>query len=139
LKLQREESIHTTNRQELLGRRHATNTSSTPENPYDSINRTASDMTREQGMQREGDVLSRAGHQIDEFIEHGRMVLGDLGEQGDILKSAQKSIYSVANTLGVSNETIRLVERRALQDKWVFYGGIFVMLVCFYYILKWFG
>lgn len=143
LKLQREESVYNSGRAELLERRHLHGAhgsgegegpggSQTPENPY-------SDFTRAEGLSREQDKLSRAGAQLDEFLERGRMVLGDLTEQKDILKSTQRRIYSVANTLGVSNETIRMVERRAKQDKRIFYGGILVMLVSFYYILKWFG
>lgn len=96
-------------------------------------------MSRNDGLARERDTLGRAGAQLDEFLERGKLVLGDLGEQRELLKSTQRKIYSVANTLGISNDTIRMVERRATQDKRIFYGGIFVMLVCFYYILKWFG
>jgi hypothetical protein len=32
----------------------------------------------------------------------------------------------VANTLGVSGDTIRMVERRARQDKWIFWAGVVV-------------
>lgn len=88
---------------------------------------------------RERDTLGRAGAQLDEFLERGKLVLGDLGEQRELLKSTQRRIYSVANTLGISNDTIRMVERRATQDKRIFYGGIAFMLFCFYYILNWFG
>lgn len=135
--------MYNSGRAELLERRHlhgahsesenmGSNGSQAPENPY-------SDYTRAEGLTREQDKLSRAGAQLDEFLERGRLVLGDLTEQKDLLKSTQRKIYSVANTLGVSNETIRMVERRARQDKRIFYGGVLVMLVSFYYILKWFG
>lgn len=140
LKLQREESQLNASRQELFGRR--THQSTDVENPYSSGNtpvNTYADTSREQGLARESDVLGRAGHQLDEFLERGRLVLGDLSDQREMLRSTQKAIYGVANTLGVSSETIRLVERRAFQDKWVFYGGVVFMVVCFYYILKWFG
>jgi Golgi SNAP receptor complex protein 2 len=43
-----------------------------------------------------------------------------------MLKGTQRRLYSVANTLGVSGETIRMVERRARQDKWVFGVGVVV-------------
>jgi hypothetical protein len=51
-------------------------------------------------------------------------VLGNLGAQKDMLKNTQRKLYSVANTLGVSGDTIRMVERRAKQDKWIFWGGV---------------
>lgn len=152
LKLQREESVYNSNRSELLERRTAhhhhqgDSGTGTPENPYgDSSNVNSSgrpqytNIPRQEGLTRERDALGRAGAQLDEFLERGKMVLGDLGEQREMLKGAQRRIYSVANTLGVSTDTIRLVERRATEDKRIFYGGIVVMLVCFYYILRWFG
>jgi len=38
--------------------------------------------------------------------------LQNLGEQKAMLKNTQRKLYSVANTLGVSRDTIRMVERR---------------------------
>ena len=67
--------------------------------------------------------MSSTNAQLDEYLERGRAVLGDLGHQREILKGTQKKLYSVANTLGVSGDTIRMVERRAKQDKWIFYVG----------------
>jgi golgi SNAP receptor complex member 2 len=76
------------------------------------------------------DSLSAPGKaQIDEYLDRGRAVLGDLGQQREILKGTQKKLYSVANTLGVSGDTIRMVERRAKQDKWIFWGGVVVFFL----------
>lgn len=54
--------------------------------------------------------------------------MGDLGQQREILKGTQKRLYDVATTLGVSGDTIRMVERRAKQDKWIFWGGVAVFI-----------
>lgn len=51
-------------------------------------------------------------------------MLGDLGHQREMLKGTQRRLYSVANTMGISGDTIRMVERRAKQDKWIFWGGV---------------
>jgi Golgi SNAP receptor complex protein 2 len=144
LKLQREESVNAAKRDELFSRRGhhsgANAESSVPENPYLNGNSaTFSSMSRAEGLERESNVLGRAGQQLDEFIAGAQSVLQDLGEQREFLRSTQRAIYSVGNTLGLSNETIRMVERRALQDKWIFYAGVIVMFVSFYYILKWFS
>ncbi|KAL9580266.1 MAG: hypothetical protein Q9212_004595 [Teloschistes hypoglaucus] len=61
--------------------------------------------------------MSSTNAALDEYLERGRAVLGDLGQQKDILKGTQRRLYNVANTLGVSGETIRMVERRAKQDR----------------------
>ncbi|KAL8900312.1 MAG: hypothetical protein Q9192_001135 [Flavoplaca navasiana] len=133
-------------RTELLGRRpHHT---STPENPYAQQSLPSSsplfstttqrnpqqssqlgfgagpnDYTRETHALREQSFMSSTNTALDEYLERGRAVLGDLGQQKEILKGTQKRLYSVANTLGVSGETIRMVERRAKQDKWIFWVG----------------
>ncbi len=72
--------------------------------------------------------MSQTNAQLDEFLDRGRAVLGDLGQQREMLKGTQRRLYSVANTLGVSGDTIRMVERRARQDKWVFGGGVVVFV-----------
>ena len=146
LKKEREGAVAANNRNELLGRRphHA----ATPENPYAhassqstfapahrntqdglSFGAGPSNFTREDHALREQNFFSTANAQLDEFLDRGRAVLGDLGQQREILKGTQKRLYSVANTLGVSGDTIRMVERRAMQDKWIFWGGVIVFFL----------
>jgi hypothetical protein len=63
-------------------------------------------------------------------------VLGDLGHQREILKGTQRRLYGVANTLGISGDTIRMVERRAKQDKWIFGVGVLVFFVFCWLVLR---
>ena len=135
-----------TNRNELLGRRpHHT---ATPENPYAqsslpqssafapsssrsglSFGASPADYNRETHALREQSFLASTNTQIDEFLDRGRAVLADLGQQREVLKGTQRRLYSVANTLGVSGDTIRRVERRARQDKWIFWGGVLLFFL----------
>ena len=94
------------------------------------------DYTREQHAFREQSFMSQTNSQLDEFLDRGRAVLGDLGQQREILKGTQKRLYGVANTLGISGDTIRMVERRAKQDKWIFWGGVVVFFVFCYLVLR---
>lgn len=150
---------HVVARGELLGRRG--HSSATPENPYANTTSTAAATTRiassslfapsggpagaghsmsqEDYAFRERDFMARTNDQLDEFLDRGREVLADLGGQRQMLKNTQRKLYSVANTLGVSRDTIRMIERRAMQDKWVFYGGIVVFFVFCYFVLRWLG
>ena len=140
------------NRNELLGRRpHATHT---PENPYADTTQLAAanspfrpngasalgaspqDATRESHAFREQSFAQQANAQLDEFLERGRNVLGDLGQQREMLKGTQKKLYSVGNTLGISGDTIRMVERRAKQDKWIFWGGVVVFVGFVWLVLR---
>lgn len=135
LKARREESIAAQQRNQLFHRpQHQSDAYAQSENPFAAA--PAQGIDRGAGMAREGDVIQRAGQQLDEFIEMSRNALSDLGEQNELLRKTGQSMRKVANTLGISNETIRKVERRAKEDKLVFYGGAITMLVAFYFIVK---
>lgn len=90
-------------------------------------------------MLRENAFFNQASNQLDEFLDRGRAVLGDLGDQREMLKGTQRRLYSVANTLGISGDTIRMVERRAMQDKWIFFGGVFVFFLFCYLVIHFLG
>ncbi|KAG0632947.1 hypothetical protein HOY80DRAFT_1019185 [Tuber brumale] len=152
LKGEREDAEHTVARGELLGRRG--HSSATPENPYANTTHTRNissqhspfapaggvaqthTMSQEDHAFRERDFMSRTNDQLDDFLDRGRAVLADLGEQRQMLKNTQRKLYNVANTLGVSKDTIRMIERRAMQDKWIFYGGIAVFFLFCYLVLR---
>ncbi|PKS06002.1 hypothetical protein jhhlp_007835 [Lomentospora prolificans] len=153
---EREEVAQQTNRSELLGRRGFVN--ATPENPYAHVSSTSTtsafgdaasarrhpgggpgsqltfgsgDELRESHALREQNFFSNTNSALDDYIARGQAVLGDLGQQKEMLKNTQKRLYSVANTLGVSGDTIKMIERRAREDKWIFAaGGIVFFLFC---------
>lgn len=152
LKAKREETQTTINRTELLGRRphHA----STPENPYSNANAASNssspwapsgqqslqmgsgDVSREAHAMREQNFFANTHSALDEYLARGQAVLGDLGQQREIMKGTQKRLYSVANTLGISGDTIRMVERRAKQDRWIFGAGVIIFFVFCWLVLK---
>ncbi|KAK0670102.1 putative v-SNARE protein Bos1 [Cercophora samala] len=148
LKKEREERVYANNRGELLGRRPFA--AQTPENPYASaavsgvqttsgygharthstvesgsgLGMGSGDVTRESHALREQAFFQQTNSALDDYIARGQAVLGDLGQQREILKNTQRRLYSVGNTLGISGDTIRMIERRAKQDKWIFWGGV---------------
>lgn len=145
IKTTRDTIAHNQNRNELLGRRPYT--TSTPENPYANATTSgstsyggyghartttssgglgmgSSSVTAEEHVLREQNSLSNASATLDEYISHGQAVLNNLEIQKGNLKNVQKRVYSVANTLGLSGNTIRMVERRAREDKWIFWAGV---------------
>lgn len=46
-----------------------------------------------------------------------------------MLTEIDNRLYSVGNTLGVSGDTIRMIERRAREDKWIFWAGVVVFVL----------
>ncbi|KAH8688343.1 hypothetical protein BGZ61DRAFT_41517 [Ilyonectria robusta] len=154
LKKTREDALHQSNRAELLGRRPY---NATPENPYANATTTTTthstfqprhqpqangpltmgsgEEAREAHAFREQNFFSTTNQALDEYIARGQAVLGDLGQQREMLKGTQKRLYNVANTLGVSGDTIRMVERRAREDKWIFFAGVIVFFLFCWLVL----
>jgi Golgi SNAP receptor complex protein 2 len=156
LKAARDDAVQTQNRAELLGRRPFV--TSTPENPYNNTSSASAsssgygitaggmgharnssgsggDISREAHVMREHNFFASTNSALDEYIARGQAVLGDLGNQRETLKGAQKRLYDVAGTLGLSGNTIRMIERRAKQDKWIFWGGVIVFFLFCWLVL----
>ncbi|KAG5914125.1 hypothetical protein E4U42_000670 [Claviceps africana] len=156
LKHARDDAQHQADRTELLGRRPY---NATPENPYANplpggtqsafqlrqpaqaggggypLTTGSAEERREAHAFREQDFFANTHSALDEYIARGQAVLGDLGQQREMLKNTQKRLYSVGNTLGISGDTIRMVERRARQDKWLFFGGVVVFFAFCWLVL----
>lgn len=93
------------------------------------------DATREGHALREQQFFANTHSALDDYIARGQAVLGDLGQQREMLKSTQRRLYSVGNTLGISGDTIRMIERRAKQDKWIFGAGVVVFFLFCWLVL----
>ncbi|KAI9336253.1 hypothetical protein BD770DRAFT_401780 [Pilaira anomala] len=103
-----------------------------PEHPYQPLSRDEFAM-REQSFARNTDS------QLDEFIGQAQNLLENLTDQHSILKKTQKKILDTANHLGLSQNTIRYIERRSAQDKWIFYGGMIITVLILWAIVHFIG
>ena len=112
------------------------------QNPYSAyrspyaLDAGSGDDERESHALREQSFFGGTNQTLDEYIERGRAVLGDLSDQREMLKGTQRKLYGVANTLGISGDTIRMVVRRAKQDKWIFWGGVLVFVGFVYLVFR---
>jgi len=68
--------------------------------------------------------LNRTNRYMDDLLAQGSATIQNLREQRSTLKGVQKKILDVANTLGMSNTVIRLIERRGQGDKYILIGGM---------------
>lgn len=59
----------------------------------------------------------------------GYSILDNLREQKSKLKGAHRRLMDLGNTLGLSNTTIRLIERRVREDKYILFGGMIITLI----------
>mmetsp|Transcript_33551 Transcript_33551/g.76704 ORF Transcript_33551/g.76704 Transcript_33551/m.76704 type:complete len:99 (-) Transcript_33551:121-417(-) len=74
----------------------------------------------------EGQALKRSARAFDELETSGLAMLAQLAGQRDRLKSAQRKLLDVMNTLGVSNSLMRFIEKRHFMDSLIVYGGMLI-------------
>uniref|UniRef100_A0A8C6UTM4 Golgi SNAP receptor complex member 2 n=1 Tax=Neogobius melanostomus TaxID=47308 RepID=A0A8C6UTM4_9GOBI len=67
--------------------------------------------------------LNNAHRGMDDLLGSGSSILNGLRDQRGTLKGTHKKMLDVANMLGLSNTVMRLIERRATQDKLIMIGG----------------
>lgn len=144
LKRQREVILHESNKLELLGRRHHSVVAAASDNPYEQQQTSTLQYQQEQqmsyhdGLLNESLSLKRGTQQLDLILEMGQAAFDDIVDQNETLRRLGAKFENSLVTLGVSRTTIKRIEKRARQDKWLFWGSFVLMLVSFYYILKWF-
>ena len=80
--------------------------------------------------------LQNAHRGMDDLLGSGSSILTNLREQKVSLKGAHKKILDIANTLGLSNTVMRLIEKRTYQDKYVLFGGMFITCVIMILVVK---
>ncbi|XP_071516779.1 Golgi SNAP receptor complex member 2 isoform X1 [Panulirus ornatus] len=82
------------------------------------------------------DKLGDANRNVEELLGAGANILQGLRDQGSTLKGAHKRVLDLANTLGLSNTVMRMIERRSTQDKYILFAGMVIVLLCLYFALK---
>ncbi|XP_060111722.1 Golgi SNAP receptor complex member 2 isoform X1 [Heteronotia binoei] len=79
--------------------------------------------------------LQNAHRGMDDLIDSGSSILHGLRDQKMTLKGTQRKILDVANMLGLSNTVMRLIEKRAFQDKYFMLGGMVVTCVVMFLVV----
>lgn len=73
--------------------------------------------------------LQSSNRGVDDLMNTGYSILDNLREQKSKLKGAHRRLMDLGNTLGLSNTTIRLIERRVREDKYILFGGMIITLI----------
>lgn len=83
--------------------------------------------------------LTESHNQLDNLIGHGSSIISGLRDQRVTLKGAHRKVMDIANTLGLSNTVMRLIEKRTDQDKIIMVILMVVCLVFMYLVWKYFS
>nr|CAH7758225.1 unnamed protein product [Callosobruchus chinensis] len=82
--------------------------------------------------------LQNANTGLDEMLHTGVNALDSLRSQRNTLKGAQRRIMDMANTLGLSNHTMKLIEKRAKEDKVILLLGVAITLIVIVLVIIYF-
>lgn len=122
-KKQRRE-LEKSEREHLLSRRFTSNSETSIDIDY-SLQHHNSMMNAHQG--------------VDDMLLTGNSALDNLKSQREKLKGAHKRILDIGNTLGLSNYTMRIIEKRLQEDKYVLVIGmvvtLLILLIFIYYFV----
>uniref|UniRef100_A0A803SYE3 Golgi SNAP receptor complex member 2 n=1 Tax=Anolis carolinensis TaxID=28377 RepID=A0A803SYE3_ANOCA len=80
--------------------------------------------------------LQNAHRGMDDLLGSGNSILQGLRDQRVTLKGTHKKIMDLANMLGLSNTVMRLIEKRAFQDKYFMIGGMLVTCVVMFLVVQ---
>jgi len=78
---------------------------------------------------KENQSLGRSHTVLDDIESAGRNIISSLGSQNETIKKAQRKLWDMANTLGLSRNIIRRIQRRTFVDKLIVYSGMVITLV----------
>lgn len=82
--------------------------------------------------------MLNANRGVDDMLMSGHSTLDNLKSQRDKLKGVGKRILDIGNTLGLSNHTMRVIEKRISEDKYVLYVGMAVTLLIIFIFIYYF-
>lgn len=78
------------------------------------------------------DRMKNAHRGVDDLLGNAESVLEALRSQSLNLKGIRKAVTSIGQTLGLSNTTLSMIERRVSEDKTIFIIGVVFCLVFMY-------
>ncbi|XP_056608693.1 Golgi SNAP receptor complex member 2-like [Triplophysa dalaica] len=80
--------------------------------------------------------LYNAHRGVDDLLGSGSSILNGLRDQRSTLKGTHKKMLDVANMLGLSNTVMRLIEKRATQDKFIMIAGMLATCLVMFLVVK---
>lgn len=84
--------------------------------------------------------MSNAHRGLDEMLVTGNNIMDSLLHQRSTLSGAHRRLLNIGSTLGLSNHTMKMIERRLVENKYIMYGGMIVtmsviIVVVYFFVL----
>jgi Golgi SNAP receptor complex protein 2 len=113
---------HQKERDELLTKRHQRKVGSSQEER---------DLTN---LSDEAQSWQQSSYMVDGLLANGEAQLNSLVEQRQRLRGVTKFLGQIGDRLGISNSTMRIIERRDITDAYFVFGGMVVTMIVIYFV-----
>lgn len=81
----------------------------------------------------EASSLDQSQNMVGDLLSSGQASLGGLVEQRQRMRSVKRVVLDIGNRLGLSNSTMRIIERRDITDAYLVFGGMIVTCIVIYF------
>lgn len=137
LKLQRKKQFNENNKNELFGLKHIANPKKNMENPYaNNENHLASAQTSTPYENPVDKIINHNSQKLDYILEMGETALENIGIQNFDLNTFKGKLENSFLTLGMSNKKLKLIKRKLIKDKFMFWIYFILTFIIFIIILN---
>jgi len=80
------------------------------------------------------DSLENSKSMVGELLNIGQAQLQSLKDQRRRMRGIKMTVLTIGNKIGLSNATLKAIEKRDVTDMYLVFGGMFVTLSVFYFV-----
>ncbi|KAK1733823.1 Golgi SNAP receptor complex member 2 [Skeletonema marinoi] len=92
------------------------------------------DVDEMQQMVEEGDSLASSHNMMNDLLASGQASLSNLVGQRQRMRWVTRKMFDIGNKVGLSNSTMRMIERRDATDAYLVFGGMIVTMLVIYFL-----
>lgn len=82
----------------------------------------------------EGASLAASHNMVGELLSSGQAQLNALIDQRRRMRGVKRIVLNIGNSLGLSNQTMRMIEKRNENDMYLVFAGMFVTCIVIYVV-----
>ena len=97
-------------------------------------NRTDGTGDEMQQLSEEADSLASSSNMVNDLLSSGQASLSSLVGQRQRMRWVNRKMLDIGNKIGLSNSTMRMIERRDVTDAYLVFGGMIVTLLVIYFL-----
>ena len=97
-------------------------------------NRTDGTGDEMQQLAEEADSLASSSNMVNDLLSSGQASLSSLVGQRQRMRWVNRKMLDIGNKIGLSNSTMRMIERRDVTDAYLVFGGMIVTLLVIYFL-----